>query len=237
MFNKAIAVIGAVGMALALAAPAAALPPKLVYQTKSTISILPPSYKAGAHGYWVTGKVTTTKDPGGSKGRYVALFDREDNNIGINYTGSTAGHSAGYYRILAPNLVKFPFQAYVTDRYNWSSRIDEMPASTGQPSLHPDSSTVSILPQRGDGWFTGKVTTKAEGAGQKGRTVILFNSKYQLGTNVTGSTPGHSQGYWQVRATGYAGISVSVFDAYALDRWWPALLMDSLPAQSAVIPY
>jgi hypothetical protein len=229
----------AAASALALAAPAAASTPKpTVTQIKSTITILTPIYRPGPD-YWLTGKVTTAKEPGGSKGRYVALFYKSD-NLGNSYTGSTRGHSAGYWQIRVPDLLRGPFDAYVMDKYNSQLALDELPAATpGVSSVAQDRSIVTILPPKATSsgfWFTGKVTTRAEGAGQSGREVLLLG-RYHFGENATGSTRGHSAGYWQVKVTGWAGISLSYFNAYALDRFWPALRMDSLPAQSAVIPF
>ena len=245
MFKKVYRFAPALVLAAVLGAPAAASAPRpTVTQVKSTITILPPIYHPS--GYWLTGKVTTTKDPGGSKGRSVALFYQSD-NLGNTYTGSTRGHSAGYWQIRVPNLIRFPFDAYVFDRFNSQLALDELPAAglatgiknPGLSSVAQDKSTITILPlkAKADGfWFTGKVTTRAEGAGQSGREVQLYGL-YHFGENMTGSTRGHSAGYWQVKVTGWAGISLSYFNAYAVDRFWPALRMDSLPAQSAVIPF
>ena len=116
MFTKVSRFVAALVLAAVLAAPAAAsVPPPTVTQVKSIITILPPIYHPG--GYWLTGNVTTTKEPGGSKGRYVALFYKSD-NLGIDYTGTTRGHGAGYWQVRVPNLVRFPFDAYVMDRFN-----------------------------------------------------------------------------------------------------------------------
>ncbi|HUO72931.1 MAG TPA: hypothetical protein VMU39_19345 [Solirubrobacteraceae bacterium] len=238
MFTKVSRFVPALVLAAVLAAPAAAsVPPPTVTQVKSIITILPPIYHPG--GYWLTGNVTTTKEPGGSKGRYVALFYKSD-NLGIDYTGTTRGHSAGYWQVRVPNLVRFPFDAYVMDRFNSQLALDELPAATpGVRSVAQDKSTITILPPKATSsgfWFTGKVTTGAEGAAQAGREVLLLG-RYHFGANTTGSTRGHSAGYWQVKVTGWAGISLSYFNAYAVDRFWPALRIDSLPAQSAVIPF
>lgn len=245
MFKKVYTFVPALVLAALLAAPAAAAVPKPnVTQVKSTITILPPIYNPS--GYWVTGKVTTTKNSGGSKGRRVDLYYKSD-WLGYNYTGSTRGHSVGYWQIRVPNLVRFPFDAYVMDRFNSQLALDELPAAglatgiknPGVSSVAQDPSTITILPvkDKPDGfWFTGTVTTRAEGAGQSGREVQLYGL-YHFGKNITGSTRGHSAGYWQMKVTGWAGISLSYFNAYAVDRFWPALRMDSLPAQSAVIPF
>lgn len=116
MFTKVYRFVPALVLAAVLAAPAAASAPwPTVTQVKSIITILPPIYHPG--GYWLTGNVTTTKEPGGSKGRYVAVFYKSD-NLGIDYTGTTRGHSAGYWQVRVPNLVRFPFDAYVMDRFN-----------------------------------------------------------------------------------------------------------------------
>ena len=238
MFTKVCRFVPALVLAAVLAAPAAASAPRpTVTPVTSIITILPPTYHAG--GYWLSGKVTTTKEPGGSKGRYVALFYKSA-NLGFDYTGATRGHSAGYWQVRVAKVVSHPFDAYVMDRFNAPLALDELPAATpGVSSVAQDKSAITILPPKatfGGFWFTGKVTTRAEGAGQSGREVLLLGG-YHFGTNTTGSTRGHSAGYWQVKVTGWAGISLSYFNAYVLDRFWPALRLDSLPAQSAVIPF
>jgi hypothetical protein len=231
-----------VGLAVAaatLAVPAVATaqplqPPAKVTQILTNVSILGPRSDG-----WLTGAATTRQS--GSKGRIVYVFDRHGWNIGMATTGTATGHSAGYYQIKVA-LSKAPFSVYVTDRMFATARTDEMSTFATQKGAYPpvtyESTEISILPQKGAGWFTGKVTTRLEAhAGQPERTVLLYNSTHFLGANVTGTTRGHSPGYWQIQAPGYAGISLTQVDAYATDRFWPSVRMDSLPKMSAAIPY
>lgn len=209
-------------------------PPAKVTQILTNVSILGPRSDG-----WLTGAVTTRQS--GSKGRLVDVFDRHGYYIGGNTSGSTTGHSAGYYQVKVP-LSAGPFSVYVSDRMFAAARTDEMSTFATQKGAYPpvayESSEISILPQKGAGWFTGKVTTRLEAhAGQPQRTVLLYNSTRFLGANVTGTTRGHSPGYWQIQAPGYAGISFTQVDAYAVDRFWPSLRVDSLPKMSAAIPY
>jgi hypothetical protein len=90
-------VIVGMALALALAASAAGMANEpFVLQAPSAISILKPIHKPES--YWFTGKVTTTDVNLNPAGRYVALFS-DGSNAGINYSGSTAGHSQGYWQI------------------------------------------------------------------------------------------------------------------------------------------
>jgi hypothetical protein len=87
--------------------------------------------------------------------------------------------------------------------------------------------------------FVGKVTA-ANGVPQSGRKVYLYSTYDRLlGTSITGTYAGHSQGYWQLRVNGsrewMAGITKHHFDAYVTDRFSPWI--DYLPAQSPVIPF
>jgi hypothetical protein len=101
-------------------------------------------------------------------------------------------------------------------------------------SVHQIPSAVSIRHTSGD-YFVGKVTA-ANGVAQSGRKVYLYSTYDRvLGTSLTGTYPGHSKGYWQVRVNGWAGISLHHFDAYVTDRFSPWI--DYLPAQSPVIPF
>jgi hypothetical protein len=227
-----------VGLAATLVIPAIASaqplhPPAKVTQILTNVSILGPRSDG-----WLTGAVTTRQS--GSRGRLVAVFDRHGDYVGGNTSGSTTGHSIGYYRVKVP-LSAAPFSAYVSDHMYATARTDEMSTFATQKGTYPpvayEASGISILPQRGDGWFTGKVTSRAWPSGQPQRTVLLYNSAYYLGANVTGTTRGHSPGYWQIQVTGYAGISLTQVDAYAVDRFWPALRLDSLPKMSVAIPY
>jgi hypothetical protein len=128
------------------------------------------------------------------------------------------------------------------DRYNSKAPfIDELPAATaGAHSVFQEKTTITILPMqfKPDGmWLTGKVTTPSSAAGAPNRFVIAFTPRGVAGSNQTGHTRGHGQGYWQVKVNGWAAISLAHFDAYVLDRFWPGTLVDSLPARSAVIPF
>ncbi len=88
--------------------------------------------------------------------------------------------------------------------------------------------------------FVGKVTA-ANGVPQSGRKVYLYSTYDRLlGTSITGTYAGHSQGYWQLRVWNeprewMAGITKRHFDAYVTDRFSPWI--DYLPAQSPVIPF
>jgi hypothetical protein len=86
--------------------------------------------------------------------------------------------------------------------------------------------------------FVGKVTSANSHLSQKGRRVTLFDTGNRpLGTVLTGAYAGHSNGYWQLTVTGWAGISLHHFDAYVFDRFLPGLWIDCLPASSRVIPF
>jgi hypothetical protein len=62
--------------------------------------------------------------------------------------------------------------------------------------------------------FVGKVVA-ANGVGQKGRMVLLFDTNNkQLGTVITGAFPGHSAGYWNITEESRAIIAGHRFDAY-----------------------
>jgi hypothetical protein len=231
-----------VGLAVAaatLAVPAIASaqslqPPAKVTQFPTVVNIRGPSSNG-----WLTGAVTTQL--GGSKGRAVEVFNRHGFFVGQATTGLTRGHSVGYYQVLVP-LSQSPYSVYVFDRMNSAARTDEMSTFAVQKDATPpvmyETSGISILPQKGAGWFTGKVTTRLEAhAGQPRRTVLLYNSARFLGADVTGTTHGHGPGYWQIQVTGYAGISLTQVDAYAVDRFWPSPRLDSLPKMSVAIPY
>ena len=87
--------------------------------------------------------------------------------------------------------------------------------------------------------FVGKVTA-ANGVPQSERKVYLYSTYDRLlGASITGTYPGHSPGYWQLRVSGsrewMAGITKRHFDAYVTDRFSPWI--DYLPAQSPVIPF
>ncbi|MGZ4532900.1 MAG: hypothetical protein ACXVXP_11180 [Mycobacteriaceae bacterium] len=87
--------------------------------------------------------------------------------------------------------------------------------------------------------FVGKVTA-ANGVPQSGREVDLFSTYDRfLGTSITGTYAGHSQGYWQLRVIQprdwMSTITKRHFDAYVTDRF--LLWIDYLPAQSPVIPF
>jgi hypothetical protein len=221
MFKKAVAV-GVVGMALALAlaASAAGMANKpFVLQAPSAISILKPIHKPD--GYWFTGKVTTTDVNLNPAGRYVALFSDGSNagisNAGINYSGSTPGHSQGYWQIRVSQVAGRHFDAYVMDRYNSKAPfIDELPAATAGAHSVFQEKTITILPMqfKPDGmWLTGKVTTPSSAAGAPNRFVIAFTPRGVAGSNQAGHTRGHGQGYWRVKVNGWAGISLARFDA------------------------
>lgn len=229
--------VGLAVAAAALAIPTTASaqplqPPANVVQYATKASVLGPR----ADG-WLTGAVTTSR--GGKTGRTVYVFDRHNDNVARVFTGATAGHSAGYYQVKVSTRGA-PFSVYVDDWLNSWQRWDLLPAVGMAPGASAPvvfgPSHITILPQKGDGWFSGKVTD-ANGAGQAQRTVVLFNSTQRFGTNVTGTTSGHSAGYWQIRTTGYAGISLTQFNAYVMNRLWPALRSDNLPKMSAAIPY
>jgi hypothetical protein len=88
--------------------------------------------------------------------------------------------------------------------------------------------------------FKGAVTA-ANGVSQSGRTVYLFSTYDRfLGSTTTGTTVGHSKGYWQVRVIQprdwMSGITKHHFDAYVQDRFGPPWI-DYLPAQSPIIPF
>jgi hypothetical protein len=108
------------------------------------------------------------------------------------------------------------------------------PAMATTVSVHQIPSAVSIKHGPVD-YFVGAVTA-ANGVAQSGRTVHLFSTADRLlGSTIAGTTRGHSKGYWQVRVTGWAGISQHHFDAYVEDAF--TLWIDYLPAQSPSIPF
>jgi hypothetical protein len=97
--------------------------------------------------------------------------------------------------------------------------------------------------------FVGKVTA-ANGAGQKGREVTLFDwerfsggpQASPQGTILTGVYAGHSSGYWQLTVQWWAGISSQHWYAYVRDKFVTAPghngpWTDYLPAMSHLMPF
>jgi len=187
-------------------------------------------------------------------GRRVALFADDGRFLGFNVTGSTPGHSPGYWEVYVRNqpnewmagITGHHFNAYVQDQFN-SPWVDYLPAQSpnigwalGSPgtasaaTVRQVPSTITIKHAPVD-YFVGGVYA-ANGVPQAGRRVYLFSTYNRyLGSTVTGTTRGHSAAYWQIRVTGWAGISLHHFDAYAQDAFtqWN----DYLPAQSPIIGY
>lgn len=226
-----------------------------VRQNKTTITI---GVVHKADGTWFTGKVSTPRARNGEAGRSVALFARGSVIGNGDITGSTRGHSAGYWQIKVSRFAGISstrLSAFVFDKIHpglTNPQIDELPAqsvsilySNGAVvgpgnAVSMNKGAISILPvlSRPDGfWFTGKVTNAANGAPERDHLVMLFTHGRSVGQNTSGTTRGHSAGYWQIKVNGFAGISLSYFDAYAFDRFYPGLLVDELPAQSPTIQF
>jgi hypothetical protein len=115
------------------------------------------------------------------------------------------------------------------------------PAMAG--TVRQDKTTITIgVVHKADGtWFTGKVSTPRARNGEAGRSVALFARGSVVGNgDITGSTRGHSAGYWQIRVSRFAGISSTRFSAFVFDKIYPGLTnpqIDELPAQSVSILY
>ena len=235
-----------------------AVPPAVagtVQQQKTAITI---GVVHKSDGTWFTGKVVTPRAPDGEPGREVALFARGSVVGTGNVTGSTPGHSPGYWQVKTnefPGISSTAFSALVFDRvypHLVQPQIDELPQSSvsirysdgkvlsAPPPVAMTPTTLSILPvkDKPDGfWYTGAVTNRATGAGLRNHLVYLFTHGRIVGQDVSGSTGGHSDGYWQVKVAGFAGISQSYFDAYGFDRFYPGILADELPSQSPTIHF